>query len=244
MHMEVEEMGVYSVHDEPQRDNGKSFVVGTSVLGLKYKDGVMLASDTQLSYGSYAKYKNTQRVAKITDSTLLGCSGEYSNFQEMVHSLKTEMNPLPGEEPLFGPKECFEILRNHMYSKRCKGTPEMNTYVIAGVNAFQKDSLPYEGDESGLLLAAVDHLGGFYHSHVIATGIGGHIALPILRERAASPESITEKEAEEILTTAMKALVYRDTRASSKVQFSKVTKEGVTISQPIQIETSWRVGEI
>lgn len=244
MKTEVEEIGTYLVGEEPKREDAKAFVVGTSVLGIKYQDGVMIASDTQLSYGSYAKFKNVQRVAKIADTTLLAASGEYSNFQELTNALILEMTPLPGSDPLFGPKECFEILRNHMYSKRCKGTPEMNTYIVAGVNVFQKTHIPYESDESGIMLAAVDHLGGFYHSHVIATGMGGHIALPILRERVTNPANVTEKEAEEILTSAMKALLYRDTRASSKIQLSKVTKEGVTISQPFQLETQWRVGEL
>ena len=37
--------------------------IGTSVMGLKYKDGVMLAADTAISYGGMKKTKKAQRMA-------------------------------------------------------------------------------------------------------------------------------------------------------------------------------------
>ncbi len=35
----------------------KPIVTGSSVVGIKYRDGVMLAADTLASYGSLARYK-------------------------------------------------------------------------------------------------------------------------------------------------------------------------------------------
>lgn len=242
MKTDADELGAYRVREHAQKDHSKAYVMGTSVLGIKYSSGIMLASDTQLSYGSYAKFKHIQRAAKITENTALVSSGEYSNFQELVHQLRVEVTPLPGEDALFGPRECFEIVKSHMYAKRCKGAPEMNTHIIAGIESAEKRTLPYEGDESGFFLASVDHLGGFYHSDIVATGIGAHIALPILRSRVQRASSLTEQEAEEILSTAMRALVYRDTRASSRIQMTKVTRQGVEISEPIHLDTSWEVG--
>jgi 20S proteasome alpha/beta subunit len=42
------------------------------VIGLKYKDGVLLCSDTLASYGSMARYKDFSRIAKISDNTAIG----------------------------------------------------------------------------------------------------------------------------------------------------------------------------
>ena len=36
--------------------------VGTSVMGLKYKDGVILAADTAISYGGMKKEKDARRI--------------------------------------------------------------------------------------------------------------------------------------------------------------------------------------
>ena len=40
---------------DPMKRTQQPIVTGTSVLGIKYKDGVMLAADTLASYGSLAR---------------------------------------------------------------------------------------------------------------------------------------------------------------------------------------------
>jgi len=62
---------------------------GTTVLGLKYADGVMLASDTLASYGSLARYKDVRRLQKIGTSTIIGGSGEISDFQSILEDLNS-----------------------------------------------------------------------------------------------------------------------------------------------------------
>lgn len=220
------------------------YTAGTSVLAIKYRDGVMLASDTQASYGSYAKYKGVQRVAKITNHILFGSSGEYSNHQNLTHLLRVAANPLTDEESIYGARECFEILRNHMYGQRCRGQPEMNFHIVAGVNDYpRREPVIYEYDRTGRFLAGTDRLGNFFHSNVMAAGIGAHIALPILRDRLGNrDQEVTEEEARSILKAAMTALVYRDTRASPWIQISKVTKEGAEIGEIQKLQTSWSIG--
>lgn len=220
------------------------YTAGTSILAVKYRDGVMLASDTQASYGSYAKYKGVQRVAKITDNILFGSSGEYSNHQNLTHLLRVAANPLTDEESIYGARECFEILRNHMYARRCRGQPEMNFHIVAGVNDYPKrEPVVYEHDRTGRFLAGTDRLGNFFHSNVMAAGIGAHIALPILRDRLGGRDlEASEEEARDALSTAMTALVYRDTRASPWIQISKVTKEGAHIGEIQKLKTSWNIG--
>ena len=56
-------------------------VTGTSVLGLKFNDGVILAADKLGSYGSLARYRNCSRVMKVNDSVVLAAGGDYADFQ-------------------------------------------------------------------------------------------------------------------------------------------------------------------
>ncbi|KAG7531716.1 hypothetical protein FFLO_04158 [Filobasidium floriforme] len=44
-------------------------VTGTSVLGLKYADGIMLAADNLASYGSLARFKDIQRLYPLYSSS-------------------------------------------------------------------------------------------------------------------------------------------------------------------------------
>ena len=82
-------------------------VTGTSVLGVTFGDGVMLAADTlgkfmciiilwqctmnddpvphvhPGSYGSLARYRSVSRMHKATDSCVLGATGDFADFQFM-----------------------------------------------------------------------------------------------------------------------------------------------------------------
>jgi 20S proteasome alpha/beta subunit len=66
---------------DPTTHTTQPIVTGSTVLAIKYADGVMLAADTLASYGSLARYKDMQRLKKVGDATLIGASGEMSDFQ-------------------------------------------------------------------------------------------------------------------------------------------------------------------
>lgn len=57
------------------------YVTGTSVLAIKYKDGILMACDTLGSYGSTKRYKSVERMSVVGNNTVLGASGEYSDFK-------------------------------------------------------------------------------------------------------------------------------------------------------------------
>ena len=54
---------------------------GTSVLGVKFDGGVIIAADTLGSYGSLARYRNCSRVMKVNNNTILGAGGDYADYQ-------------------------------------------------------------------------------------------------------------------------------------------------------------------
>ena len=64
---------------------------GTSVLGMKFNGGVVIAADTLGSYGSLARFKNLSRIMKINDSTVLGAGGDYADFQHLTSVLDQKM---------------------------------------------------------------------------------------------------------------------------------------------------------
>ena len=59
---------------EPTKHTTQPIVTGTTVIGIKYNGGVMLAADTLASYGSLARYKDVRRLQKVGDNTLIGAS--------------------------------------------------------------------------------------------------------------------------------------------------------------------------
>ena len=93
----------------------------------------MLAADTLASYGSLARYKDVRRLRKIGENTLIGASGEISDFQTVMELLE-EMNQSDINEDdgyTRNPSEIHNYLRAIMYNRRNKSTIMMN-----GVTSF------------------------------------------------------------------------------------------------------------
>uniref|UniRef100_A0A8C4ISF7 Proteasome subunit beta n=1 Tax=Dicentrarchus labrax TaxID=13489 RepID=A0A8C4ISF7_DICLA len=65
----------------PVRHTLNPMVTGTSVLGVKFTGGVIIAADMLGSYGSLARFRNISRLMKVNGNTILGASGDYADYQ-------------------------------------------------------------------------------------------------------------------------------------------------------------------
>lgn len=210
----------------------RPIVTGTSVLGIKYDGGVMLAADTLCSYGSMAKYKDARRIHAIR-KTLVGGGGEYSDFQSVVQLLEAEaLEDECTSASLYdthsnNAKETWNYLRAVMYNRRNKMNPLWNDLVVAGMDA-----------EGAPFLGWVDKIGTTFEDNLVATGFGSYLAIPLLREKY-RPD-LQEGEARALLEDCMRVLFYRDCRALNRIQIAKVDQEGdVLISEPYELDTQW-----
>lgn len=226
----------------------RPIVTGTSVIGVVYDGGVMLAADTLLSYGTMAKQQKVSRLHAITGtSTIIGASGEYSDFQTIIEILESEsleetrtsralMDSLYSNEENTVPKvtaaSTWNYLRFVMYSRRNKFNPYWNDVVVAGID-----------NENKPFLGMVDKIGTTVKDNVIATGFGAYLALPLLRDRW-NP-TLSEGDARTLLEDCCKVLFYRDCRASNSIQIAKSVVGQATplISEPYELETSWDAPE-
>ena len=74
------------------------------------------------SYGSTKRYKSIQRVQKVNDSTIIGASGELSDFQYLLNQLEqVATDEFCMDDGLTrGPKEYFSWLTQVLYARRNK----------------------------------------------------------------------------------------------------------------------------
>ncbi|KAJ1666642.1 Proteasome subunit beta type-7 [Coemansia sp. RSA 1813] len=223
-----------TTNDGPVTHTISPIVTGTSVLAFKYKDGIMMAADCLGSYGSMARYRNERRLMPVGESTLVGMSGDISDYQHMKHTMENIMTQEydMDDGQRMGTKSIYKCMSKIMYNRRCKADPLWNMYVVAGVDNGEK------------VLGYVDLLGTTYESSTIATGFGQHLAQPILRRRVEGREDeITEEEAVTIINDCMRVMFYRDARAFNKLTRGKITAQGVEITEPYSLETSWDFAE-
>ncbi|GAA6061047.1 hypothetical protein JCM10212_004621 [Sporobolomyces blumeae] len=215
-------------------------VTGSSVIGLRYKDGVILAADNLASYGSLARFKDVRRLHQVGSNTLVGASGDMADFQQvkkMLESLMIQESILDDGHEL-STNQVFEYLGNVMYARRSKMDPLWNAMLVAG----------WDSDKDEPFLSYVDLVGVTYSSPSLATGFGNHLAIPLLRKELDSrgPEGhkeLSEEDALKIVRNCMKVLFYRDARSLNKFQVAKITKDSVEVGEPESAETYWAFAE-
>lgn len=72
--------------DDARQHTQQPIVTGTSILALRYKDGIMMASDTLASYGSLARFMDIRRIIHVEGAnSLVGAGGDMSDFQYIKH---------------------------------------------------------------------------------------------------------------------------------------------------------------
>src|SRR5690242_15778744 len=88
--------------------------VGSTVLGMRYNNGIVVGADLKLNYGSLNKFTNiTDRVQQINANTIITSTGEYSDFQEIVKLLREEaMEDSLSINSYLGPNELTHLLSN------------------------------------------------------------------------------------------------------------------------------------
>lgn len=203
------------------------YVTGTSVMGIKYRDGVMVACDTLAAYGSTKRYKSTQRVHRVNDNVVLGASGEISDFQ-FIMTLLDELttDDFRDDDGIqLGPKEVYAYLCRVMYNRRNKFDPLWNSLVVGGL----QDGQPF--------LGMVGMIGTHYTDSHVTTGFASQLARPLFRERQS--DDMSEEDALKLMYDALRVCYYRDKVSMNKFQVAKVTKAGVSISEPFALDMRW-----
>jgi 20S proteasome subunit beta 7 len=234
--------GTYPIAQRTQngpKDGGiqrtqEPMVTGTSVLAIKYKDGIMMAADNLASYGSLARFRDVSRLHPVGEHTIIGAGGDMSDFQYIQRMLDElivdEFTAQDGHT--LGPAEIHEYLSRVMYARRSKFDPLWNSLLVGGV----KDGKRF--------LAYVDLQGTTYTASTLATGYGAYIAQPLLRKSVEGREdTLTEEEALKVIEDSMRVLYYRDARSINKYQVATITDAGLKISESKQMETSWSFAE-
>lgn len=185
--------------------------VGGSVIGMKFRDGIIIASDTRVNYGSLAKLLNIQdRVQQITNSTLISSTGEYSDFQEVVRLLKEKsQEDQLSQRSYLGPDELANYLSSMHYYRRNKMNPFWNHTIIGGIDSSNKATL-YSIDQFGTILKGDYLLVGMaqYFCHAIL-----HPQFP------ADVANLTKEQSIVLIEDCFRTLFYRDTRAGNQIKF-------------------------
>lgn len=202
----------------PTMNTQQPMVTGASVVAVKFQDGVVMATDKLGSYGSLLRFDDMERMVQVGDSTVVGVSGDISDFQylkRILDELEVEDN-YDMETSNLKASHVHEYLRRVFYGRRSKMNPLWNACIVAGF------------DENGeVLLKYVNLLGVSYSSPCMATGFGAYMGVPLLRQKVDSEDDVknlTKEDAIKLIKDCMKVLFYRDARSWDTYDMCILTK--------------------
>ncbi|AQZ12657.1 PRE4 (YFR050C) [Zygosaccharomyces parabailii] len=233
---------VYGAYDQsianPKMNTQQPIVTGTSVVCVKYNNGVVIAADTMASYGSLLRFNNVERLIPVGTNTVVGISGDISDMQHietLIEELITENNydnSYANSAEELKPSYVFEFLAAVMYNRRSKMNPLWNSVIVAGL----EDGKPFA--------RYVNLLGVTYSSPSLASGFGSYMAVPLLRklvDRESDVAKIDRSTAENAVVECLKVLFYRDARSSKQYSLAVIDNDsGLQIKKDQKVENlSW-----
>ncbi|MHA1136899.1 MAG: proteasome subunit beta [Candidatus Thorarchaeota archaeon] len=190
-----------------------SFPTGATVVGIKCTDGVVVATDTLITWGTHVLSEKGVKAFKLTDSIVLASAGLTSDYQMLVNRLQAQIKLYElNQKKSITVKALSKMIANTLYSTRM--SPLYVQTVVVGV------------DGNGPQLYTLDMGGSLIPDEFTATGTGTGTAYGVLENSLKA--DVTVKEAEEIAIKAVKASISRDIQSGGNIHVMSVTTGGVT----------------
>lgn len=164
---------------------------GTTTIGLKLKDGVILASDQRATMGNLIAHSHVQKVYQLADNLGMTIAGVVGDAQLMVRYMQSEIA---------------------IYSMK-KGAP-MSVNAVAVLMAsvirqgFYMGSIVGGYDATGGHVISIDGAGGYIEDNVMSVGSGSVFALGALE--AMYKEGMSRDEGIDAAITALNSARRRD----------------------------------
>ena len=203
---------------------------GTTILGIVCKDGVVMASDRQITAGNLVVGKNYPKTIPINDYLIISFTGMVSDAQRVPKLLSSELK-LKELRSKSRPTvhQAASLLSNISYQgiRQPSMIPQQAGFLLGGFNEDGSAEL-YTIEPAGSVVKVEDYDANF--------GSGMAFVLGLLERQYKKDMSI--KEAVELAQEALKSSTQRDVGSGYGIDVFTITKEGIkkVVTQKITAE--------
>ncbi|MFB0502755.1 MAG: archaeal proteasome endopeptidase complex subunit beta [Candidatus Bathyarchaeia archaeon] len=189
------------------------YIPGATTVGVVFSDGLILASEKRVSYGSLIVSRVGKKVFKITDRIGAACAGLVSDMQILVREVEAYANlfNLDAGRPM-SVRSGAKVMSNLLFVRRL--FPLITQTVVGGI------------DEEGPSLYVLDVLGSVMPDKYAVVGSGAEIAMGVLEE--GYKDGMSSEEAKDLVVRAVKSAVSRDVMSGDGIDFLTITKDGIS----------------
>ncbi|MEM3442983.1 MAG: archaeal proteasome endopeptidase complex subunit beta [Candidatus Bathyarchaeia archaeon] len=198
---------------EEQAQRGEYlWIPGATTIGVVCKDGVILASEKRVSYGTLVVSKGGKKVFKITDSIGAACAGLVSDMQILVREVEAFAKLFSFEtgRPI-SVRSVAKLISNVLFEQR--RAPLITQTIVGGI------------DEEGASVYVLDILGSLISEKYAVVGSGTEIAMGVIED--GYKENMSLDEAKDLVVRAIKSAISRDIMSGDGIDFLLITKNGI-----------------
>ncbi|MBN1646088.1 proteasome subunit beta [Candidatus Woesearchaeota archaeon] len=190
---------------------------GTTTVGVKCKDCIVLAADKRATAGHFIADKRVEKVKKINDTMALTTAGSVSDLQLLEKYIKAELKLKEIRSGRTNTvKEAANLLSSLVYSniRAFSAIPGITHFLFGGT------------DNSGLHLYELYPDGSLTHiQDFVSSGSGSVMAYGVLE--TLYKENLNEGEGIELVVKALNAALQRDSASGNGVDIFVINSSGV-----------------
>jgi proteasome beta subunit len=189
----------------------QSALKGTTTIGVVCKDGIIVASDTRVTMGTFVAHKRGKKVYKIDDHLAMTISGTVADAQRTVDILKAnaQLFKLNTKRPM-PVSSAARLIANLFFSARL--APMIAQVLVGGV------------DTTGPHVFSLDPFGSLTEEKCVATGSGSPIAYGVLEDKY--KEDMTIKDLLSVVVRAVDSAMKRDTASGDSFDVAVIDLKG------------------
>ena len=189
----------------------EKIIHGTTTVGIKAKDGVVLCADMRASAGYFIANNNTMKIQKIDDHAAMTMAGGVADAQNITDILKYHANlhRIQKQEPI--PIKSLTRLTSLIFQQN-RGYPFIADILVGGY------------DKQGPALYNIDMFGSAEEKTYVTTGSGSPVAYGLLEEEYHNDLSV--EDAKVIALRAVKAAIIRNIGTGDGINISIINKNG------------------
>ena len=192
---------------------------GTTTVGIRTEEAVVLATDMRASYGPMVASKDVQKIEEIHPTGAITVAGSVSAAQSLVRSLRAEVR-------------LYEARRGEEMSMEALSTL-MSNFLRSGA-FFIVQPLLGGVDDEGTHLYSIGPGGSVMEEEYAVTGSGSQYAIGVLEQEY--DEELGVDEARSAAVHAVDSALERDLASGNGVNIAVITDEGVEMERHKDVE--------
>lgn len=183
-----------------------------TIVGVRCKDGIALASDTRGTAYYLVLSKRVRKIFKLEERIGTAVSGSSGDVQSLVNMLRAEANLYRlSHELSISTKSLAQVASNMLHERR--GFPYIVAGVISGV------------DSDGPRLYFLDPIGGKLEEEKFASaGTGSTVAYGVLEQNYR--DGMKLDDGVKLVAQSVKIAIERDAATGDKIVVAKIDEKG------------------